>query len=657
MQDRFHTSGRLQAAVPSTLALPLLLGLGFGLGLSPGVPGGAHGVQAADPPAGFVPLFNGKDLTGWKGLVADPPKRAKMSPAELAAAQAEADRDMRAHWKPVDGILVFDGKGQNLCTARDYGDFELLVDWKIEKAGDSGIYIRGSPQVQIWEDPVGSGGLYNNQKGPSKPLVVADRPVGEWNTFRIRMVGERVTVHLNDQLVVDDVVLENYWERDKPIYPTGAIELQNHGNTLYFRNIFVRELSGATTGGAAATAAGSPPRCVLSKGDLVAIVGDSITEQKLYSRYIEDYLVACLAPLELRVIQLGWSGERAPGFEARMENDLLPWKPNVVTTCYGMNDGLYRRYEPGIGQTYEKSMRAIVTRLKEAGVTVVVGSPGAVDTYSFKRADLPPAVYNDNLAHLRDIARSLATEAGMPFANVHDAMVQAMAKAKPVLGEEYDVCGGDGFHPRPNGQLVMAYAFLKGMGVDGQIGTITVDLQGGAGATEGHRVLSSSGGRVEVESSRYPFSFYGEERSPDGTRSIVPFLPFNEELNRFVLVVKGLGSKRGQVTWGTESVTFSREELEQGVNLAAAFRAHPLVEPFRKVDELVGRKQGFETPMIKEVITRFRSIQGLLGDDAKAGEALETLRARFAAREAQLASEVRAAVAPVRHTILIEAAQ
>ena len=206
---------------------------------------------AADnsPPAGFVALFNGKDLSGWKGLVESPPKRAKMSPAELAERQEKADQEMRDHWKAVDGVLVFDGKGKALCTAKDYSDFEMFVDWKIEADGDSGIYLRGSPQVQIWDPAssaamgVGSGGLFNNQKSPSKPSMVADKPVGQWNSFRIRMVGDGVSVWLNEKLVVDNVVMENYWERDKPIYPSGQIELQNHGSTLYFKNVYVKELS------------------------------------------------------------------------------------------------------------------------------------------------------------------------------------------------------------------------------------------------------------------------------------------------------------------------------------------------------------------------------------------------------------------------------
>ncbi len=201
------------------------------------------------PPKGFVALFNGKDLTGWKGLVGDPRSRAKMSDEELAQAQAKADEVMRNHWWVEDGIIVNDGKGPHLCTTKDYGDFEMYIDWKMTPGTDSGIYLRGSPQVQIW-DPVngipaakvGSGGLYNNQKNPSNPLVVADNPIGEWNTFYIKMVGERVTVKLNDKLVVDNVIMENYWERDKPIYPTGQIELQTHGGRMEFRNVFIREI-------------------------------------------------------------------------------------------------------------------------------------------------------------------------------------------------------------------------------------------------------------------------------------------------------------------------------------------------------------------------------------------------------------------------------
>jgi hypothetical protein len=204
---------------------------------------------------GFVSMFNGMDLTGWKGLVENPIARAKMSGEELAKKQKEVDATIGQSWTVQDGMIVFNGKGDNLCSVKDYGDFEMWVDWRITKHGDSGIYLRGSPQVQIWDTSridvgaqVGSGGLYNNQKNPSKPPVVADNPVNDWNTFYIKMVGERVTVKLNGITVVDNVILENYWDRSIPIFPTGAIELQAHGTNLGFRDIYVREIKSDTYG-------------------------------------------------------------------------------------------------------------------------------------------------------------------------------------------------------------------------------------------------------------------------------------------------------------------------------------------------------------------------------------------------------------------------
>ena len=196
-------------------------------------------------PEGFTALFNGKDLSGWKGLVANPIVRAKMTPAELADKEKAATAEALKHWTVKDGVINYDGKNDSLCTVKDYADFEMHVSWKIGPHGDSGIYLRGSPQVQIWDPQqhnLGSGGLYNNQKNPSGPRATADRPIGEWNDFRILMVGERVTIYLNGVLVVHNVVLENYWDRNQPIFPTGQLELQHHGDHLEFKNIYVREI-------------------------------------------------------------------------------------------------------------------------------------------------------------------------------------------------------------------------------------------------------------------------------------------------------------------------------------------------------------------------------------------------------------------------------
>jgi HEAT repeat protein len=201
---------------------------------------------------GFVQIFNGKDLTGWKGLVENPIKRAQMKPADLTKAQEKADEIMRRDWKVEDGLLVFDGPGfENICTVKQYGDFEMYVDWKLAsgRAPDAGIYLRGTPQVQMWDTArvrsgaqVGSGGLYNNKVYRSTPLTVADNKLEEWNTFYIKMVGDRVTVKLNGVLVVDNVILENFWDANLPIPAIEQIELQAHGSKVYYRNIYVKEL-------------------------------------------------------------------------------------------------------------------------------------------------------------------------------------------------------------------------------------------------------------------------------------------------------------------------------------------------------------------------------------------------------------------------------
>ena len=406
-----------------------------------------------------------------------------------------------------------------------------------------------------------------------------------------------------------------------------------------------------------AAAAAKP---VLKKGDRVAIVGDSITEQKIYSRFMEIYLLACVPQLELKVMQFGWSGETAGGFAGRMDNDMMPWKPTVVTTCYGMNDGRYTKYTEAIGKAYEGPMRRIVAGVKKASGTVVVGSPGVVDSWAYDRRQRrhPAAVYNENLKQLAGIARKIAADNGMPFANVYAAMMSAMTGAKAALGEEYHVAGGDGVHPSDNGQLVMAYAFLKAMGLDGEIGTITVDVAAGkAEATAGHKVLSAEKGTVEVESARYPFCFHGDAKSPRSTVSILPYVPFQKELNRFRLVVKNAPGAKVNVQWGKQSKVFPADQLAKGVNLAVEFLDNPFAPAFRKVSDAVARKQSFETRIIKGLITSFRHFRGNDPEAKEVAAAMDELGAKLMAMQAKLGDKARAAVVPVRHKIVITPAE
>jgi hypothetical protein len=229
-------------------------------------------LQAAEPPPGFTPLFNGRDLAGWRGGAGYDHRRLLDLPgaerAEVLAKWAAeftnvSEKTGRPHWRVENGELINDGVGGYATTARDYGDFELLVDYKTVPLADSGIYLRGVPQVQIWDKDhpnprgrayaKGSGGLYNNSpNSPGKdPLVVADRPLGEWNTFRIQMVGSHVTVWLNDKLVVDHAILENIYDRRLPpeqrrlVPDRGPIQLQTHGGEIRWRNLFIREIGAA----------------------------------------------------------------------------------------------------------------------------------------------------------------------------------------------------------------------------------------------------------------------------------------------------------------------------------------------------------------------------------------------------------------------------
>ncbi|GAB5444132.1 MAG: DUF1080 domain-containing protein [Fuerstiella sp.] len=211
---------------------------------------------AADVPDGFQPIFNGKDLTGWHGMPHfDPRKLDAMTDEERKAKLAEWNEDAQKHWTVENGELVNDGHGAYLVTDKDYGDYELLIDYKTVARADSGIYLKGTPQVQIWDytDPgkfridanLGSGGLWNNSAGaPGKnPFVLADKRFGEWNSFRIRQLGARTTVWLNDHMVVDHAIMENYWDRKSPLFAKGPIELQTHGGEIRWRNIHVREIS------------------------------------------------------------------------------------------------------------------------------------------------------------------------------------------------------------------------------------------------------------------------------------------------------------------------------------------------------------------------------------------------------------------------------
>ena len=400
------------------------------------------------------------------------------------------------------------------------------------------------------------------------------------------------------------------------------------------------------------------PRLMIKQGDRLAICGDSITEQKMYSRLIEDYLTVCVPQLDVTVRQYGWSGERAGGFLGRMTNDCLRFQPTIATTCYGMNDHEYRPYEPRIGDAYRQNSAAIVRAFKANQVRVVMGSPGPVGKMPswVKTASGTVHDLNMNLCRLRNIGIELAREEKVGFADLFWPMFTTGIKAQTLYGPDYAIAGKDGVHPGWAGQAMMAYAFLKAMGLNGEVARLEVDLKRSRITTsEGHYATSSGAGEFTIESSRYPFCAClpqtkgyptcgaNDAGRDDTIRSVLQLVPFDQDLNRFMLVVKGAKKKNYRVTWGTESLSIPGSDLKHGVNLASLFPSNPFSAAFARVDEAVAAKQAYETAQVKQ---SFHSAEARANMDATV--------LRTESERAPLASAIKSAFVPVRHTLKIE---
>jgi len=405
-----------------------------------------------------------------------------------------------------------------------------------------------------------------------------------------------------------------------------------------------------------------PAGLLLRAGDRLAICGDSITEQKMYSRIMEDYLTVCAPELKVTVRQYGWSGERAPGFLERMTNDCLRFQPTIATTCYGMNDHEYRPYEERIGLTYCEKSVAIVEAFKDHGVRVILGSPGCVGKMPswVKSASGTVEDLNLSLCVLRNLGIGIAAEERVGFADVFWPMLTAGVEARAVFRSNYAVAGNDGVHPGWAGHAVMAYAFLKAMGLDGEIGAFTVDLKNHTmNLSKGHELVSAKADSFVVRSFRYPFcpcieNGQGDPSYPacpkddptadSSIRSAMRLVPFNKDLNRLMLVVRHAKAASYKVTWGGAEKTFTPRELAEGVNLAEAFPCNPFSGAFAKVDAAVAAKQAFETQQVKSIFH---------GDAGKAD--MEGAVARTERERQPLAQAIQTAFAPVTHELRIEA--
>ena len=351
----------------------------------------------------------------------------------------------------------------------------------------------------------------------------------------------------------------------------------------------------------------SPGPLLLKRGDRLAIIGDSITEQKIYSRIIETYLTVCVPQYEITTRQYGWSGERTEGFLNRMDQDCLRFKPTIATLAYGMNDTRYRPFDTLNGKWYHDHYSAVVKKLKDSDARVVVGSPGCAGKIAswVKSRSGTLDEHNLHLCALRDIALQVAEEQDVAFADIFWPMYkqQILAARKYGTAEQpYEIAGRDGIHPGGAGHLIMAYAFLRSMGLPGDVATIKFDSQTDtASVSAGHQITACQLGVISLNSQRYPFCADGPVDQDDSIRSGMSLVPFNAQLNRFMLYVSGLDAPRGKITWGQHSVIVDRDKLQAGVNLAALFPINPFTTAFKAVDSAVAAKQAFETQQVKRV--------------------------------------------------------
>lgn len=388
-----------------------------------------------------------------------------------------------------------------------------------------------------------------------------------------------------------------------------------------------------------------PKGPALKKDSRLAICGDSITEQRRYCRIMETYITVALPELNVSVRQFGWSGEKAPGFLARMTNDVLRFHPTVATTCYGMNDHLYRPYEDSIGRTYESNTVAVVNAFKAAGAQVILGSPGCMGwkPAPWKFVTGTPKENNLSLCALRNIDVQIAEQDHVGFADVFWPMYLGQFEARDHWGDNYNLAGKDSVHPGWAGHLIMAYAFLKGLDVPGDIGTFTVDLKANkATVSAGHELISCHDGQVTIKSFRYPFCADGAGDDDMSIRSGMELVPFNQELNRLILIVKHGNAESYKVAWGDNSRDYTAKQLKKGVNLAADFQDNPFCAAFAAVDEAVAKKQAYETKQIKEL---FHGEKGR-HDMEKTARDSELERG-------ELVGDIQKAFVPVTHTITI----
>jgi lysophospholipase L1-like esterase len=316
---------------------------------------------------------------------------------------------------------------------------------------------------------------------------------------------------------------------------------------------------------------------IVQLDDRIAVCDDG-TSDPGFSAYVDAYLLACQPARSFKFEEFGWSAPTAAGFLARLDTDVLPYKPTVVLTSFGMGDVAAKPLDDAGIDAYRKAQVGLVEGFKKNGArAIVVGSPRCVDSFNYHNDPAQAAAMNRNLATLADIDKQVAAQEGVVYADVFGATMAAMTKAKSLYGEKYVF---ETNRPESPAHLVVAYAFLKALGFAGDIGSLTVnDLATGNIQVGGEQWFSLANNTLTIESTLYPFwRCTWSDSSP--TDDIRKCFPFDQDINRYVLTVKNLTCAHAKITWGIENHDFSAEQLAKGINLPAEFTETPFTGLF-----------------------------------------------------------------------------
>jgi lysophospholipase L1-like esterase len=390
-------------------------------------------------------------------------------------------------------------------------------------------------------------------------------------------------------------------------------------------------------------------------GDTIVMIGDSITEQHLYSNYVEMWTVSRFPLWKLTFRNVGIGGDRSPGGNERFKRDVLSYKPTAMTVDFGMNDGGYRNFDKSLFDRYVKGLQGMADQAREASIRVAWITPQPTER---RDPGEQLAGYNWTLEKFSEGVKETAQKNGGLFVDQFHRYLAIMDKAR-AENPKAVIMGGDAIHPGPPGQSVMAWAILKGLHFPSRVSSVAIDLK----YKETPKTASCrvSGVKVVVEKGDiHGVSFERMDNAlpffPSDAKSILQWAPVLEDLNQYGLKLEGLPSGRYEVRLGGKRVAeYTAEELSKGVNLAApALAEGPVADQVNAVWKAVKDKNRyFHDKIFRGVILRPRGKTDAKISPEELQQQRQATLAKLMERMPELDDAVRQALQPRAHLVEI----